>query len=180
MPTAPTTTSALALLTPDQIAMIDRGVSAIVASRDQALRPSLMRAVGTSISDGAREITVWLARGSARQLLLDLAATGQIAVVFSEPATHRTVQLKGSRVTTRDATPADRPALARYLASMEQEVGRVGYGPRYVQAMLGHRLEDTVAVSFVPDQAFDQTPGPRAGAPLPHADAMPGASSAAP
>jgi hypothetical protein len=148
--------------------MIAKGVSAIVASSDAALKPSLMRAVGAEISADAREITLWLSRSSARQLLLDIAATGRIAVVFSEPATHRTVQLKGSRVTTRAATQADRAALVRYLASMEDEVGRVGYGPRYVQAMLGHRLEDTVAVSFEPDEAFDQTPGPRAGAKLPH------------
>jgi hypothetical protein len=157
-------------LGPEQIAMIDKGVSAIVASSDALLRPSLMRAVGSAITPDGREVTVWLVRGSARQLLLDIAATGRIAVVFSEPATHRTVQLKAaSGVRMRDASEADRPVLARYLASMEHEVGRVGYGPHYVRAMLSHRLEDTVAVSFVPEQAFDQTPGPRAGSALPAA-----------
>ena len=29
-----------------------------------------------------------------------------------------------------------------------------------------HRLEDLVAVSFVPEEAYDQTPGPRAGSAL--------------
>ena len=32
--------------------------------------------------------------------------------------------------------------------------------------MLAHRLDDLVAISFAPEQAFDQTPGPKAGAPL--------------
>lgn len=155
------------LLTPEQIAMIDKGVSAIVASRDAALRPSLMRAVGSRIAPDGSEVTLWLARGSARQLLLDIAATGRIAVVFSEPATHRTVQLKGSRVRLRDAAEADRPLLARYLASMEHEIALVGHAPHYVRAMLSHRLEETVALSFVPEAAFDQTPGPRAGSALP-------------
>ena len=29
--------------------------------------------------------------------------------------------------------------------------------------MLAHRHEELVAVSFAPEQAFEQTPGPRAG-----------------
>ena len=39
-----------ALLSPAHIALVDSGISAIVASRDAQLRPSLMRAVGTHIS----------------------------------------------------------------------------------------------------------------------------------
>lgn len=34
--------------------------------------------------------------------------------------------------------------------------------------MLARRLDDLVVISFEPTQAFDQTPGPQAGAPLPH------------
>ena len=49
---------------------------------------------------------------------------------------------------------------------MVQEVGQVGYGPQYVAAMLAAPLQDVVAVSFTPTSAFDQTPGPRAGAQL--------------
>ena len=46
--------SASSLLPPDLLAMMDRGVSVIVASRDLALRPSLMRAVGSSIDAAGR------------------------------------------------------------------------------------------------------------------------------
>ncbi|CAA9420717.1 MAG: hypothetical protein AVDCRST_MAG51-1992, partial [uncultured Ramlibacter sp.] len=55
------------------------------------------------------------------------------------------------------------PILARYLASMEHEIQRVGYPPSVTRAMLAHRLEDVVAVTFTPEQAFEQTPGPQAG-----------------
>jgi hypothetical protein len=89
-----------------------------------------------------------------------------VAAVFSEPSTHRTVQLKSTRATIRTADPGDRPVLARYLASMEQEIQRVGYAPPLTRAMLAHRMDDVVAVTFEPEQAFDQTPGPRAGARL--------------
>jgi len=63
----------------------------------------------------------------------------------------------------RNAQAADQPVLARYLASMEQEIQRVGYAPHMTRAMLAHRLDDLVAITFEPEQAFDQTPGPKAG-----------------
>ncbi|MDM0013582.1 hypothetical protein QTH87_14170 [Variovorax sp. J22P168] len=157
------------LLTADHIRMIDKGVSAIVASRDAAHRPSLMRAVGAAIAADGSEVTVYVSRSQSRQLLLDIAATGQIAVVFSEPLSHRTVQLKAHRAELRGATEDDAPLLARYLHSMEQEVGHVGFDARFVQAMLAFDLEDVVAVRFRPSEAFDQTPGPKAGSPLPAA-----------
>lgn len=153
-------------LPPDLLAMMDRGVSVIVGSRDLAMRPSVMRAVGSSVADGGRSITVFVSRRQSGQLLQDVAATGHIAVVFSEPATHRTVQVKAWHAAMRNAQPGDEPVLARYLASMEREILQVGHPPALTRAMLAHRLDDIVAISFEPQQAFDQTPGPKAGAPL--------------
>jgi hypothetical protein len=159
------------VLPPDLLEMMDRGVSVIVASRDGEMRPSVMRAVGSSVTADGRCVTVFLSRRQSRQLIQDIAATGHLAVVFSEPATHRTVQLKARQASLRSAGPADEPVLSRYLASMEHEVERVGYAPSMTRAMLAHRLDDLVAISFEPQQAYDQTPGPKAGTPLLGADA---------
>lgn len=153
-------------LPPELLAMMTRGVSVIVGSRDAALRPSVMRAVGSRVESDGASITVYLSRPQSRQLLQDIAATGCIAVVFSEPSTHRTVQLKATRVRQRAAAAGDAPVLAAYLASMEQEILSVGFQPELTRAMLAHRLEDLVALTFTPEQAFEQTPGPRAGATL--------------
>lgn len=154
------------LLDNARIAMVAKGVSAIVASRGADMRPSIMRAVGSHISTDGQEVTVYLRRSQSAQLLQDIAETGEIAVVFSEPSTHRTLQLKARAATQRPAHADDLPVLQAYLRSMEQEVGKVGYGPHYVAAMLTAPLEDVVAVTFTPTSAFDQTPGPRAGAAL--------------
>jgi hypothetical protein len=156
--------SANSLVPPHLLAMMARGVSVIVGSRDLALRPSVMRAVGSHVASDGSSITVFISRRQARQLVQDVAATGHVAVVFSEPASHRTVQVKATRAVLRNADAADEPVLATYLASMEHEIQRVGYGPPMTRAMLAHRLEDVVAISFEPEQAFDQTPGPKAGA----------------
>lgn len=158
--------SAVTVLPPDLLAMMRRGVSVIVGSRDASLRPSMMRALGSDVSPDGGSITVFVSRHQSRQLVQDVAATGHVAVVFSEPATHRTVQVKATRASLRNAEPADEPVLARYLASMEHEIQRVGFAPPMTRAMLAHRLEDLVAISFEPELAFDQTPGPKAGAQL--------------
>lgn len=155
--------SAIPLVPPDLLAMMARGVSVVVASRGLALRPSVMQGIGSQVAPGGSTITVFVWRGQARQLLLDVAATGHVAAVFSEPATHRTVQVKASRAVLRNAEPADEPVLARYLSSMEHELQRIGYAPSVTRAMLAHRLDEVVAISFEPEQAFEQTPGPRAG-----------------
>lgn len=152
------------LIPPELLAMMARGVSVIVASRDLALRPSMMRAVGSEVAPDGSAITVYVSRSQSRQLIQDVATSGHVAAVFSEPATHRTVQVKASRATLRNAETADVPVLARYLASMEHEIQRVGYAPPMTRAMLSHRLDDLVAIRFEPEQAFDQTPGPKAGA----------------
>ena len=152
-----------ALLPAETLAMMRRGVSVNVGSRDATLRPSLMRAIGSDLSEDGSMITVFLVRAQSRQLLQDIAATGQLSVVFSEPSTHRSVQLKARQADVRNATPHDAPLLARYGAAMTQEIAQVGFPTALAQAMLAHRIEDVVAVSFTAEEAFEQTPGPRAG-----------------
>lgn len=154
------------LLSPEHIALVDRGVSAIVASRDAQLRPSVMRAVGARISADGRHVTVYLRPSQSRQLLADITATGHIAVVFSDPPSHRAVQVKATAARLRPVEPGDGAVLRRYLIAMQHCVGQVGYGPDYVAAMLAAPPHDLVAVEFTPETAFDQTPGPHAGAPL--------------
>lgn len=164
--TTGTATGRPGLLSPEHIALIHSGVSTIVASRDAAHRPSLMRAVGSSITPDGSRIAVYLNRSASRQLLADLQATGHVAVVFSEPSTHRAVQVKASRVQLRPAMATDAELLQRYLRAMEGQLAHVGFGSHYTRTMLGHETDDVVVVTFSPEQAFDQTPGARAGARL--------------
>ncbi|PZO13962.1 MAG: hypothetical protein DCF26_15900 [Burkholderiales bacterium] len=162
MPSAP----APILLSPEHLAMMDGGVSVIVSSCGSDLAPSVMRAVGSRIGDGGRRITVFVCRSQSAQLLKDVARSARLAAVFSQPSTHKTVQLKTRSARLREATDEDVPALQRYLRGMESELTRIGFGAVYARAMLAHRLDDVVAIEFEPELAFDQTPGPRAGQPI--------------
>jgi len=154
------------LLTQDHVAMIEGGVSVIVSSCDAHLTPSVMRAVGSQISSNGGHVTVYMCRSQSARLLQDVARSGRLAAVFSQPSTHRTVQLKTRTARLREATEDDMPALQRYLQGMENELTLVGFAAVYARAMLAHRLDDVVAIEFEPELAFDQTPGPKAGQPI--------------
>lgn len=168
--------SHVGLLSGEHIAMIGKGVSAIAGTCDAYLQPAVMRAVAGTVTPDGRTVTLYLMRQQSRQLLQDIASTGRLAVVFSEPSSHRTVQVKGAGVRTRPLDESDVPVLQRYLESMQRELGLIGFAPAFARAMLAHRPRDVVAVSFEPEEAYDQTPGPRAGSAL----GLPGATAVQP
>ena len=155
--------TAVLRLPDDLLAMMARGVSVIVGSCDARKHPSVMRAVGSQVDTATGAVTVFLSRPHARQLLQDIAAGNPVSAVFSQPSTHRTVQVKARVAQLRNAGPEDADTIARYLRAMEGELLHVHIPPELTRAMLAHRFEDLVAVHFQPEQAFDQTPGPQAG-----------------
>ena len=154
------------LLTAEHLAWMDAGVSVIVSSCGSDLVPSVMRAVGSLVGPQGRQFTVYLCRSQSAQLLRDVARSGRLAAVFSQPSTDKTVQLKTRTARLREAREDDAPVLQRYLRSMERELSLLGFAPVYARAMLAHRLDDVVAIEFEPEQAFDQTPGSKAGQPI--------------
>lgn len=154
------------LLTPEHLALLDAGISVIVSSCGPDLVPSVMRAVGSRVGPQGRLFTVYLCRSQSTQLLRDVARSGRLAAVFSQPSTDKTLQLKTRAARLREAREDDAPVLQRYLLSMERELGLLGFPPVFARAMLAHRLDDLVAIEFEPEQAFDQTPGSKAGQPI--------------
>ena len=75
----------------------------------------------------------------------------------------RFVAPRESRLGTRDQ--ADRYLVDSVVPQLDKFVSEDAF-ERVCQEWLAHRLDDVVAVRFTPEQAFDQTPGPRAGTPL--------------
>jgi hypothetical protein len=145
-------------------AFVAGGVSIGVGTRDEGLRPHVVRAVGGR-HDGAR-IVVFVPRRQGRAVLEDVAANGRIAVVFSQPSTHRTVQLKGCDARIVPLEPGDRAAALAYREALGRDLQRIGYPPALAGALLEGIDEAVDAVAFTPDEGYDATPGPRAGTPL--------------
>jgi hypothetical protein len=150
---------------PEQAALIARRVSIIVGSRDAALRPHVMRAVGCRLSEDRRQVTVLLPEPSSRAVLADLRANGHIAVVFSEPSTHRTLQVKGEDAALVPGDARDAALAEQHLRNFVDEIGQLGFVAEVARTMLGHDRQ-LMAVRFTVSAAFEQTPGPAAGEPL--------------
>ena len=140
-------------------------VSVIVASRNADLVPDVVRGCGCRVARNRRQVTVLIEPGRASTLLDDIAANGMIAVVFSQPSTHRTIQLKGSDAKIVPVTAADRAAALRHLQVWSADLGTIGYDAAFAAAVHGGQGQ-LAAIRFTPSAAFQQTPGPGAGQPL--------------
>ena len=146
----------------DHAAFIQSGVSVIVASRNADFVADVVRGCGCRVSRDRRQVTVLVEPSRAGTLLDDVAANGMVAVVFSQPSTHRTIQLKGTDAQIVKLTAADRAVAARHLAAWIEELSSIGYAKEFAGALRG-RAEHLAAIRFTPSAAFQQTPGPGAG-----------------
>jgi hypothetical protein len=142
---------------------IQGGVSVIIATRNARLVADLARGCGCRVSRDRRLVTVLVDPDRAEALLQDIRANGMIAVVFSQPSTHRTIQLKGSDARRARVAAGDRAVVERTLAGWIEDLTSVGYTRELARAIHGGRPARLAAMAFTPEAAFQQTPGPAAG-----------------
>ena len=154
------------LISPSVAGFIASGLSITVASRSERLVPSIARAVACHVSADLRTVTVLLFVDQAEALCEDIARSARVAVCFTRPSNHQTLQLKGHDAQVHPATPQDVAAARRSLDLFAQDIGPLGWAPEYVDALFWRDPEQLRAVRFTPDGAFVQTPGPHAGRPL--------------
>jgi hypothetical protein len=156
----------MALFDAEQAAFMQGPVSLNVGACGADGQPSLARAVGCTISPERGAVRLLLSRTQAALLLAHLRERGAVAAVFSDPLTHRTIQLKGQDAAAAPATPDDLEVARSYRAGFASVLGPLGHPPELIHALLDYPDHDVVALSFTPSAAFNQTPGPGAGAPL--------------
>jgi len=136
------------------------------ASHDAELVPSLARGYGCRVSEDRRLVTLFLSVSQSAMLLRDLRAGAPIAVVFTFPATHQTLQLKGNAATVGELQQGDEQIMQTYGNAFAQELRSLGYQSGFANAVAAVKDGGAIAVSFAPVAAFVQTPGPSAGTPL--------------
>ena len=152
-----------ALLSEELVQFLESGISVLVGSRDARLMPDSVRAVGVRLESGGAEMAVFLPRVTSQTTLANLADNGRIAICFSRPVDHRSVQVKGRVLAIADATAADRKWIDRYRTELVQCWGWVGVPSRTTLRMVHWPC---AAVRLAIESSFVQTPGPGAGAPL--------------
>ncbi len=157
-------------LDPDRLRFMMGGVSINASSGSNQGLPSQCRAFGCRVDDGGRRISVFFSRPQAVDLLRDVDQSHRLAVVFSDPPTHRTIQLKGRDARVEPLAPGDPALVAAYRTAFVACLRPLGFPEPMVRALLDCPDSDLVAVGFTPEAAFNQTPGALAGAPLPGAE----------
>ena len=160
------TSTTAAALDVELAAFIQSGVSIVVAGRNDELVGDVIRGCGCRVSADRRRVTVLVDPMRSDALLHDITSNGMIAVVFSRPSTHRSIQLKGTDARRARVTAADQAAIDRSLAAWVAELVSIGYTAEFAAAVRG-RPEWPVALTFTPTAGFQQTPGPDAGTRLP-------------
>ena len=142
------------------------GISITAASRDDGNVPRIGRCLGCRVTADRKKVTVFIPSEHYRAFFGALAASQAIAVVFSYPTTHQTLQLKGIDAAVDPLLRGDAEIVARHVDNFVEELGALGYPRDVVRAYHWCDPAELRAVTFTPTAAFEQTPGPGAGAPL--------------
>lgn len=138
-----------------------------VAACDARGLPTLVRGVGYRVApEQPGRLRVLMPQPQAEPVLRALAGNGRIAVVLSEPVSHRTVQLKGTDARVETPEPADVALLAPYTEAMVAHLKAFDTPEPFVRALLACSAGELAVASFTPAEVFGQTPGPQAGARL--------------
>lgn len=134
---------------------------------DLAGRPSVCRALGAQLlADGRVRV---LLTGDAGPRVLDaIRTTGQVAALMVSPETNRTLHMKGRDAVVARADPGCDALLAERRAALANSLRSDGFSPDapMIAGWYTAREGDLYCVTFTPWGAWNQTPGPGAGAPV--------------
>ncbi len=158
------TNVAQSLFGPHEIAFLrTAGLSMVAASPGPDKIPSIGRSLGCRFAADFGKVTLLFCAAEAQELLENIAASKSVAVIFSLPATHESMQLKGTDARAENPLPGDRGIVDAYRQAFAEHVEKLGFSRPAIETMLACDCEDLVAVAFTPLAAFSQTPGPKAG-----------------
>lgn len=150
------------VLTTELAEFCESGVSVVIAASTREGMPIAGRAKACRIlPDG--KMRLFLAEAFNAPLLMAFDHGSPIAVTFSAPHNHRSIQVKAHAVGRVELAEGDLAEVIRQVQAFEDDLVFVHYTRRFSQHYTAYRLEETVAIEFSPSDAFVQTPGPGAG-----------------
>lgn len=149
-------------LSDEVISFIESGVSIVCAVVGPAGRAQTGRALAARVLPDAT-IRVIFANEGNEAIATAAQAGGKIAMTFSAPMSHRTLQIKGYSSGLEELDPEDDAITGQQCDAFAGVLRAVGHPPGFVQAFLDYRVSKRWVVSFPAHEAFEQTPGPGAG-----------------
>jgi len=146
---------------------LDRSLSVNVATSDRDGRPLVARAVAARVAPDGERLTVLIDGRANAALVAAVAGTGRLAVVFTEPSTHRSIQIKDDAASVAAPTVEEAALPGPYIDGFIAELAGMGFTEAFVRAVMEFDPADLVALHLDLAAVFDQTPGPKAGERIP-------------
>ena len=144
-------------------AFLEEGLSTHIATRDAALDSHAARVVAVSVEPDGRHLVAYVPEAAAPQVLPDLEANGQVALVFARPTDERGCQVKGVYTGARAGEASERERVGAQWERFRDVLDLVGVPHRASASWIAWPV---VAIRLRVTALFNQTPGPGAGAPL--------------
>lgn len=146
------------------VTFLHSGCALLVGTADAIQRPHASRAWGLTVV-GADPVRVRLLVDDADDTTLaNLQPDAQVAITAASVRTLRSVQMKGRVVLTEAADESDEAKRVQYTTDFANDIHTTDGDP--LAAILPWANRSVVACLVEVDAAFDQTPGPSAGAPM--------------
>jgi hypothetical protein len=143
-------------------AFLDSGVSMVGASADDELVPEAFRMWGAALGDDG--VLRALVSSDAGQTFAHLREGTVLCMTFADVLNLKSIQVKGRSVGAAEPPgPADLARMERYQEVLSPKSRLNGTPPALLEAI---RPRSVFVISMVVEEAYDQTPGPSAGAPL--------------
>lgn len=150
----------------EHIAFIQGNVTMYAAAAGADLTPQIARASGCRVDADGQRVTIFLNASRAAAMLTAVRSQRTLAVVFSQPGNHKALQLKANDVEIIGLQRDDATLIANYCERMIAHIAPLGFSAEMLRVFFATPISDAVALQFIPHAAFDQTPGPNAGAAL--------------
>ncbi|MGV3548376.1 hypothetical protein [Rhizobium sp.] len=153
------------VLTSELAEFCESGVSIVMAASGADGLPIAGKALACRILPAGR-MRIFLSEAFNALLASAFDQGSPIAVTFSAPHNHRSIQVKATRVLRVPLEEGDGDAVARQVRAFEDDLVFVHYTRRFAKHYTAYKPEETIAIEVSPSEAFVQTPGPGAGEPL--------------
>lgn len=162
--------SSRALSVGDELkAFLESGLGMMVGTHDSSLMPEITRAWGPRVARNRKSISICVSLVSGRKTIENLTQNGQVAFTFGSPVDYKQIQVKGRCLEMAEPDEDDLAAVARHREEFARRCETVGTARRFIEGLFRYDAGDPphlVRIRIAPEQIFNQTPGPGAGAPL--------------
>jgi hypothetical protein len=158
--------AAASVISSELSAFIQSGIAVDLATVASGLHPIVGTALACRI-EPTGTVRVLMRKPANLALLDAIAQGGPVAVTFTRPRDHRSIQIKAKSARITSVHADDPPEVARQCAGLRDQLIGGGYSPAFSAAYVAYEPKELVAMEFSPDRIFVQTPGPGAGSELP-------------